>query len=94
MTTLSPAKARAKLSHWLKRAAAGDDIGIQFGDKVIALRPLPALPGDSSYARREYRVTEAELAEFARRMDAEIARDLRAGRLTRFRGDMNAALRD
>ena len=37
MTTLSPTRARANLSSFLKRAAKGEDIGILHGDKVIAL---------------------------------------------------------
>jgi len=59
MTTLSPTKARSNLTAWLKKAAAGEDIGILFGDKVIALRPVEVESTD--YAEREYGVTKEEL---------------------------------
>ena len=94
MTTLTATKARSNLSKWLKRAAAGEDIGIACGNKVIALRPLDGLPPDEGYAKREYGVTEAELDKFARRMDAELGRDRRTGKMRRFTGDLDAALRD
>ena len=92
MTTLSPTKARANLTHWLKRAVAGEDIGILCGDKVVALRPVRVFSEDSDYAKREYGVTEAELKAFVRRTDAELKRDRRAGRITQYKGDHRAAL--
>jgi len=94
MTTLSPAKARAKLTHWLKRAAAGENIGIRCGDQVISLRPAQALSADTGYAIREYGVTGHELAAFSKRIKAETARDRRAGRMKRFTGDFHAAVSD
>jgi len=94
MTTLSPAKARAKLTHWLKRAAAGENIGIRCGDQVISLRPAQAFPSDIAYATREYGVTGQELATFSKRVKAETVRDRRAGRMKRFTGDFHAAIRD
>jgi antitoxin (DNA-binding transcriptional repressor) of toxin-antitoxin stability system len=94
MTTLSPTKARANLTHWLKRASAGEDIGILCGDKVIALRPVRVFAEDSDYAKREYGVTDAELDAFVKRVKAETARDRKAGRMTKFKGDFDAAIRD
>lgn len=93
MTTLSPTKARANLTHWLKRASAGEDIGILCGDKVIALRPVRVFSEDSDYARREYGVTETELKTFVQKADAELKRDRRAGRVTKYKGDLRAAIR-
>ena len=93
MTTLSPTKARANLTHWLKRASAGEDIGILCGDKVIALRPVRVFSEDSDYAKREYGVSEAELKSFVKRTDAELKRDRRAGRITKYKGDFRAAIR-
>jgi hypothetical protein len=40
------------------------------------------------YAQREYGITEEELDEFVRRMDKRIARELRAGRMKVFTGDI------
>jgi antitoxin (DNA-binding transcriptional repressor) of toxin-antitoxin stability system len=94
MTTLSPTKARANLTHWLKKASAGEDIGILCGDKVIALRPVRVVSADSGYAKREYGVTEAELKTFVKRTNAQNARDRRAGRMTRYKGNFDAAIRD
>ena len=90
MTTLSPTKARANLTHWLKRAASGEDIGILCGDKVIALRTVSVVSED--YATREYGVTDAELDTFVKRADAELKRDRKAGRMTRYKGDFHAAI--
>lgn len=94
MATLTATKARANLSKWLKRAAAGEDIGIACGKKVIALRLMDGLPADEGYAKREYGVTDAELVKFTRRMDAELERDRKAGKIRGFTGDHAAALRD
>jgi len=63
MTTLSPTKARSNLTAWLKKAAAGEDIGILFGDQVIALRPVEVESTD--YAEKEYGVTKEQLKQFA-----------------------------
>ncbi|MDB6164911.1 MAG: hypothetical protein JWQ83_51 [Lacunisphaera sp.] len=94
MTTLSPTKARANLTHWLKKASAGEDIGILCGDKVIALRPVRVFAEDSDYAKREYGVTASELKAFVKRVNAQTARDRRAGRMTRYTGNLDAAIRD
>lgn len=94
MTTLSPTKARANLTKWLKRAAAGEDIGILCGDKVIALRAVNVFSDDSDYAKREYGVTDKEIDAFVKRVKAETARDRKAGRMTRYTGDFDAAIRD
>ncbi|MDB6128644.1 MAG: hypothetical protein JWM35_2540 [Verrucomicrobia bacterium] len=94
MKTLSVTKARSNLTHWLKRAIAGEDLGILCGDKVIALRPVEIYPIDAEYVRKEYGMTEAQMNSFAKRMHAELMRDKKAGRTTRFKGDFDAAIRD
>lgn len=93
MTTLSPTKARANLTLWLKKASAGEDIGILCGDQVIALRPVRVFSEDSDYAKREYGASETELRAFANRANAELKRDRRAGRVTKYKGDFRAAIR-
>jgi antitoxin (DNA-binding transcriptional repressor) of toxin-antitoxin stability system len=92
MTTLSPTKARTNLTHWLKRAAKGEDVGILCGDQVIALRPVKVFSEDYDYAMREYGVTEKELEGFVKRADLEITLDRKAGRIRRFSGDLDAPL--
>ncbi len=92
MTTLSPTQARSNLTGWLKKAAAGEDIGILYGDKVIALRTVKVEATD--YAEKEYGVTKAELTRFAKRMDAQIKRNRKAGKFKTYTGDIEALLED
>ena len=40
MTTLTVTQARKNLSSWLRRARAGEEIGIIDGNQIIALRPV------------------------------------------------------
>jgi antitoxin (DNA-binding transcriptional repressor) of toxin-antitoxin stability system len=40
MTTLTVTQARKNLTGWLRRAEAGEEIGIIDGNKIIALRPV------------------------------------------------------
>jgi antitoxin (DNA-binding transcriptional repressor) of toxin-antitoxin stability system len=94
MTTLSATQARANLTHWLKRAAKGEDVGILCGNQVIALRPVKVFSEDRDYAKREYGVTEAELNLFAKRMDREIVQGRKTGKIRRFTGNLDASLRD
>jgi antitoxin (DNA-binding transcriptional repressor) of toxin-antitoxin stability system len=92
MTTLSPTQARTNLSSLLKRAAKGEDIGILHGDQVIALRPVTVHSDD--YALQEYGITEKDLDRFVKRMDAQIARDRKAGTIKRYTGDLEADIAD
>lgn len=52
MKTLSVSAGRSKLRHWLRRAIAGDDIGIVLDGVVVRLRPVGVISED--YAFREY----------------------------------------
>ncbi len=92
MTTLSPTKARSNLTAWLKKAAAGEDIGILFGDKVIALRPVEVESTD--YAEKEYGVTKEELKRFADHWDAKIKKNRKTGKSRVYTGDIEALLKD
>ncbi len=47
MTTLTVTEARKNLSSWLRRAKAGEDIGIIDGNRIIALRPVEVTSLDS-----------------------------------------------
>jgi hypothetical protein len=92
MTTLSPTKARSNLTAWLKKAAAGEDIGILFGDKVIALRPVEIESTD--YAWTEYGLTKAETKRISKNLNAEIKKDRKAGKYRTYNGDIEALLKD
>jgi hypothetical protein len=92
MTTLSPTKARSNLTAWLKKAAAGEDIGILFGDHVIALRPVEVESTD--YAEKEYGVTKEELKRFTKRLHAQGEKERKAGKIRSYHGDIEAVLKD
>ena len=59
MITLSPTKARANLSSWLKKAAAGESVAILYHDQIIALRPIAVEALD--YAETEYVISSHEM---------------------------------
>jgi antitoxin (DNA-binding transcriptional repressor) of toxin-antitoxin stability system len=92
MTTLSPTKARSNLTAWLKRAAAGEDIGILFGDQVIALRPVEVESTD--YAQKEYGVTKADVKRFTKRLHEQGKKNRREGKSRIYTGDIEAILKD
>jgi hypothetical protein len=71
MKTLSVTAGRSKLGHWLKRAIAGEDIGIVVDGVVVALRPVGVISED--YALREYGVTQHKLAGAAARISKDIS---------------------
>ena len=71
MQTLSVTKARQNLGGWLKKAVAGDEIGVLVGDTVVAFRPVPVVAAD--YAEREYGLTATEVDEAAARILNETA---------------------
>jgi antitoxin (DNA-binding transcriptional repressor) of toxin-antitoxin stability system len=53
MTTISPTQARSNLTFWLRKAAAGEDIGILFRDKVIAIRPISVEAWDKVISKKQ-----------------------------------------
>jgi hypothetical protein len=53
MTTISPTQARSNLTFWLRKAAAGEDIGILFRDKVIAIRPISVEAWDKIISKKQ-----------------------------------------
>jgi antitoxin (DNA-binding transcriptional repressor) of toxin-antitoxin stability system len=65
--TLTATKARQNLSHWLARAAKGEDIGIVCGANIIALRPVEVYAED--YAAVEYGLTAKELAALPKKLN-------------------------
>ena len=77
---------------WLKRAAAGEEIGILCGNTVIALRPVEVHSAD--YALREYGLASSELDQWTKNMDDEIQKDRAKGKIRRYSGNREADLRD
>ncbi len=70
MQTLTVTAARQNLGGWLKKAAAGEEIGVIIGNKVIAFRPVPITAAD--YAEAEYGLTAVEVNEAAARIVREV----------------------
>ena len=92
MQTLSPTKARSNLTFWLRAAAGGKDVGILYGDQVIALRPVQVESAD--YALREYGATESDVQNLSKKIDEEIQKNRRAGKLKSFTGNTEDLLAD
>ena len=84
MKTLTPTEARKNLTHWLKAAKSGEEIGIVYGADIFALRQVPIHAAD--YAQREYGATAGQVAEFAARTDAALERERRSGPMKVFTG--------
>ena len=91
MKTLSVTDGRSRLGHWLKRAIAGDDIGIVVDGVVVGLRPVGVISED--YALREYGLTQDEADAAAARAFKDIAAARKRGQVKPFTGKLNE-LRD
>jgi antitoxin (DNA-binding transcriptional repressor) of toxin-antitoxin stability system len=86
MKTLSVTAGRSKLGHWLKRAVAGEDIGIVVDGVVVGLRPVSVISED--YALREYGLSDEESAAAAR-ISKDIAAVRKRGQVKPFTGKLN-----
>lgn len=91
MKTLSVTDARQNLTRWLRAAMDGEDVGILCGNQIVALRPVQVVSED--YALQEYGLTKKELVHAAKRMDAELSRDKKRGRLRKYSGDLERDLK-
>ena len=90
MKTLTITEAKKNLGKWLKLAGKGEDVGIINGDTVVALRRVEVEAND--YAWREYGATDAELEKFEKRVNAEVDRLRRQGRLIAVPNNLEEAL--
>ena len=89
MTTLSPTQARSNLTAWLKKAAQGEDVGILFGDRVIALRPVEVASVD--YAEKEYGLSrKAGVKRALKNLHLQGKKNREAGKSRPFDGDIEA----
>jgi antitoxin (DNA-binding transcriptional repressor) of toxin-antitoxin stability system len=77
--TLTVTEARKNLSSWLRRAKAGEEIGIVDGADIIALRPVKVTAVD--YMAAEYGLTEEEADAASTRIAAEAAQERIQGNL-------------
>jgi hypothetical protein len=84
MNILSVTAGKSRLGHWLKRAIAGDDIGIVADGVVVGLRPVGVISED--YALREYGVTQDEADAAAARISKNISAARKRGQVKLFTG--------
>lgn len=66
----------------------GDDIGIVFEGKIIALRPVAVQSTD--YARREYGIEPDAMSVIEENIHGKIKKERKAGKLREFTGDIEA----
>ena len=92
MQTLSPTTARSNLTFWLRAAARVEDVGILYGDQIIALRPVTVESTD--YALREYGASVTDVQRLAQATDEEIQENRRKGTLKSFTGNIEDLLAD
>jgi antitoxin (DNA-binding transcriptional repressor) of toxin-antitoxin stability system len=74
MKTLTATQARQNLGSWLVKALRGEDIGIVWEGRVVALRPVEIYSED--YALQEYGVTQESL----KRVEKKVLKNLAAER--------------
>lgn len=86
MQTLTITKARQNLGGWLKRAAAGEEIGVIVGDKVVAFRAVPIIAAD--YAQSEYGMSVAEMKAASDRIESSTRNAAATGTATDYRPGM------
>ncbi|MFZ5806476.1 MAG: hypothetical protein ACOY3I_04665 [Verrucomicrobiota bacterium] len=92
MTTYAPTEVRKNLSSFLKRSMKGEDIGIVYAGKIIALRPIQVISQD--YAFQEYGMTSKEMGTFVKKLDWKLKREHKKGKLKKYTGNFEADLRD
>jgi antitoxin (DNA-binding transcriptional repressor) of toxin-antitoxin stability system len=89
MKTLAVTTARQKLGYWLKRALAGEDIGIVVDGQIVGLRRVEVVSSD--YALQEYGVSEQQLERAADFVERELKAARKRGKLARFEGKLHGA---
>ena len=92
MKTLTVSEARPKLGAWLEKALRGEDIGLVWEGKIIALRPVEVYSED--YALMEYGVNRKQTARSLRAAEQEIKQDRRKGKVKQYTGSLRDALRE
>ena len=90
MKTLTITEAKKNLGKWLNAAVRGQEIGIVAGDSVISLRKVEIEAND--YAWREYGATQEELDKFVKRVNSQVEKLRREGRLIPVPNNLEEAL--
>ena len=92
MTLLTAAKAKNRLPALLKRAIAGEKIGIVCQNRVVTLQP--ARKKKLSYVESEYGITPKEMRRITKKLSQQADEEIKSGQARRFNGDIEAAIRD
>jgi hypothetical protein len=90
--TLTVSEARPKLGAWLEKALRGEDIGLVWEGKIVALRPVEVYSED--YALRDYGVSGKQAGRALRAAKGEIKQARRKGKMKQYSGNLRAALRE
>jgi antitoxin (DNA-binding transcriptional repressor) of toxin-antitoxin stability system len=77
MRTLTVTEARKNLSGWIRRAKAGEEIGIIDGNQIVALRPVTVTATD--YMESEYDLTSAEAEKICATLQSDSLKAEKAG---------------
>ncbi|MCS7062764.1 MAG: hypothetical protein NZM04_01730 [Methylacidiphilales bacterium] len=93
MITISPTKARMNLTHWLKLAAQGEDIGILCGESIIALRNVSVQPVDPAFDD-DYGLSARQLSKISRKLKSIARRNVSKKTSKSFKGNLHALLKD
>jgi hypothetical protein len=67
-----------------------DGSGVVPSDRIVVLRPVTVSSDD--YAWREYGATPVELARFEKRVEQQIAKERKRGKIKRFSGNLEKDL--
>lgn len=92
MQTTTATEARANLSALLRKALAGQEIGIVCNGRIVALRPVEVTATD--YALTEYGITGDEMEAIAANLHAKAKKALNTRKTRAFDGDIESALGD
>jgi hypothetical protein len=79
VTTFSTTEASNDLGGVLARALEGEEIGIECGGKIVALRPI----NEFEDATSEYGLTAPEVQKSYESVSKEIEEEARTGKLTK-----------
>ena len=90
MKTLTITEAKKNLGKWLNAAVRGQEIAIVAGDSIVSLRKVEIEAND--YAWREYGASEDELEKFVKRVNAQVDKLRREGRLISVPNNLEEAL--
>jgi antitoxin (DNA-binding transcriptional repressor) of toxin-antitoxin stability system len=90
MQTTTATDARANLSSLLRKALAGQEIGIVCNGRIVALRPVEVTSID--YAGTEYGIRGDEIQTVAANLHAKAKKAIKSGKARPFDGDIEEAI--